>query len=322
MNDDFADLPDEQATNRSTSDVGPTGDDLASDTTGEVTSKTPREPRPRVFGRFAFWIVVFPFIFYLVGMMAGGYIEKLRIMDLKGELKHAHEEEEANRPPEEEVDVAELERNVDPNARFLFGLLPMAKNSYPYTYTFVIAGTTVLMLLFGWGYFRAPLRISALSVVVGVVGIAIWVGLSILDRQYIGLGEKLSSGRTAFNPFEVLKDDPRWMWQFLAIRFFGLVVVVPIVEEFFIRGFLIRYVDAPDWDELPLGQAKPAGWLSPTVYGVVAHPMDPLSALAWFSLVSWLYKKTGSIWDCVVAHAVTNLLLGLYVVKYGQWYLW
>ncbi len=95
-----------------------------------------------------------------------------------------------------------------------------------------------------------------------------------------------------------------------------------IIEEFFVRGFLIRYVDDPDWDELPLGQATWKGWLAPTVYGVIAHPAEPLSALVWFSLVSWLYKRTGSIWDCVIAHAVTNLLLGLYVLKYSAWHLW
>lgn len=287
----------------------------------ETDSAAPRESRPRVFGRWAFWIVVFPFIFYLVGTMVGGYIEKLRIMDLKGELDQPHHEE-GNRPPKEEIDVAALEREADPDARFLFGLLPLGKNSYPYTYTFTIAGTTLLVLLFGWGYFRAPFRVSPLSVVVGVVGIVVWVGLSYLDREFLGLGQMLSGDRTSFNPFEQLKETPRWMWQFLAIRFFGLVIIVPLVEEFFVRGFLIRYVDDPDWDEQPLGQAKLAGWLSPTIYGVVAHMTEPLAALAWFSLVSWLYKKTGSIWDCVVAHSVTNLLLGWYIVKFGQWHLW
>jgi len=31
--------------------------------------------------------------------------------------------------------------------------------------------------------------------------------------------------------------------------------------------------------------------------------------------------RTRNLWDCVVAHAVTNLLLGLYVVHSGQWHL-
>ena len=46
-----------------------------------------------------------------------------------------------------------------------------------------------------------------------------------------------------------------------------------------------------------------------------------LPAVAWFSMVTWLLLKTRNIWDCVVAHAITNLLLGVYVVATGHWHL-
>lgn len=273
-----------------------------------------------MFGRFAFWICAFPLILYLILMQSSSYLENLRISYLKGELEHGHHDE-GNRPPKEEIDVSEIEQEIDPDARFLFGTLPLGKDSYPYTYVFSIAATTVVVLLVGWGYFKAPFKIHALSFLVGAVGIVVWIGLTELDRNYIGLSG-IWGGREAFNPFDELKDTPRWMYQFLAIRFFGLVCLVPLIEEFFVRGFLMRYVDDPDWDEIPLGQAQTFGWLSPTIYGVVAHMTEPLAALAWFTMVSWLYKRTGSIWDCVVAHAVTNLLLGLYVLKFDAWYLW
>jgi CAAX prenyl protease-like protein len=307
-------------------------DNVTPNSTGSASSPEPetaesregqpetREPRPRVFGRFAFWIVVFPFVVYLIGMQTASYLESMRVSYLLGELDDPHHGEDVNRPPQEEVDISTIE--VDPDATFLLGLLPLGKNSYPYTYTTVILITAAMMLLVCWGYFKVPLKISPLSVGVGIVGFVLWIGLSYLDRQFLHLGEMLSSGRSAFNPFEELKDSPSWLRQFLAIRFFGLVIVVPIIEEFFVRGFLIRYVDDPDWDEQPLGVAKTFGWLSPTIYGVVAHMTEPLSALVWFSLVTLLYKKTGSIWDCVVAHAVTNLLLWLYVVKFEAWHLW
>ncbi|MEZ6118277.1 MAG: CPBP family glutamic-type intramembrane protease [Pirellulaceae bacterium] len=100
------------------------------------------------------------------------------------------------------------------------------------------------------------------------------------------------------------------------------MIIVPILEEFFVRGFLIRYVDDPDWDEMPIADANPWGWASPTIYGVIAHMTEPLSALAWFTMMTLLFKKTKSIWDCVLAHAITNLLLGLYVIKFGAWELW
>ena len=46
------------------------------------------------------------------------------------------------------------------------------------------------------------------------------------------------------------------------------------------------------------------------------------AALVWFSLVSWLMLRTGNIWDCITAHLVTNLLLGVYVIYFGHWQFW
>jgi hypothetical protein len=179
------------------------------------------------------------------------------------------------------------------------------------------------MLLVSPGYFKAPFRVTIWSIVVGVVGIFVWVGLWWLDKQYFHLGNWLATGaREAFNPYEELKSDPRWMKQFLAIRFAGLVLVVPIVEEFFLRGWLMRYIDDPAWDEIPLGLATRLSIIGVAIYGAISHPAEPLAAVAWFSMVTWLYLKTKSIWDCVVAHTVTNLLLGLFVIWTGSWDLW
>jgi membrane protease YdiL (CAAX protease family) len=59
-----------------------------------------------------------------------------------------------------------------------------------------------------------------------------------------------------------------------------------------------------------------------TVVPILLHPAEALAAAAWFSMIHWLYLRTKNIWDCVIAHAVTNLLLGVYVLKYEQWWLW
>ena len=193
---------------------------------------------------------------------------------------------------------------------------------YPTTYTIVISLTLLLMLAVGRGYFFAPFRISWLSVFVGVLGFLVWIGLWWFDRELLGVGALFSSTREAFNPFAELSDSPTWMWLFLAIRFVGLLAVVPIIEEFFLRGFMMRYIDARDWDRIPLGNVTRLSVIGVAVYALVSHPAEPLAAVAWFSMVTWLYARTRSIWDCVLAHATTNLLLGLYVVSTGTWELW
>ena len=37
---------------------------------------------------------------------------------------------------------------------------------------------------------------------------------------------------------------------------------------------------------------------------------------------AWLYRRTGRLWVPVVAHAVTNGVLGVWVVATGNWFFW
>jgi len=36
----------------------------------------------------------------------------------------------------------------------------------------------------------------------------------------------------------------------------------------------------------------------------------------------WLYIRSGNLWLPIFAHAVTNLLLGAWVLATGQWHFW
>jgi hypothetical protein len=83
----------------------------------------------------------------------------------------------------------------------------------------------------------------------------------------------------------------------------------------------MRIVMSDKWWQVPFGQATALSIALGTFFPVLYHP-EKLAALVWFSLVTWLMLRTKNIWDCVAAHAVTNLLLGIYVVTRGQWHLW
>jgi hypothetical protein len=76
-----------------------------------------------------------------------------------------------------------------------------------------------------------------------------------------------------------------------------------------------------EWTKVPIGQVNALAVVAGTLVPMATHPGELLAAALWFSLVTWLMVKTRNIWDCVVAHAVTNLLLGVYVLCSGQWYL-
>jgi uncharacterized protein len=207
--------------------------------------------------------------------------------------------------------------------------LAIPYNWYPMVYTIKIALTLAAIAFVLPGYKQFPFGITLLSIVVGVVGIFIWVGLCRLDLEHtfiqpamerVGLGWIIGSGeRAAFNPFQELADQPVRAWIFLGTRFFGLVLVVPVIEEFFLRGFVMRFVVERDWWQVPFGKVNRLAVVLGTLLPMLMHPGELLAAAAWFSLVTWLMLRTRNIWDCVAAHAVTNLLLGVYVVTSGNW---
>jgi len=243
--------------------------------------------------------------------------------------------------------TAEFERQLEES----FGdesLLPKIRyEHYPYIYTAKIAMTLVAMIFVWPGYRAFPWRVSAMSFVVGIVGVVLWIVLCHLqlepkilgpvdrflgglmpfgpnegEQPTIGLMGILGTGeRSAYNPLEELRDAGAWAFVFLAIRFVGLALVVPVIEEFFLRGFLMRYVLHENWWQIPFGSVNRLAVVVGTAVPMMMHPGELLAALVWFSMVTWLMVRTRNIWDCVVAHAVTNFLLGVYVVASGQWQL-
>jgi CAAX prenyl protease-like protein len=202
--------------------------------------------------------------------------------------------------------------------------LAIPYSAYPLLYTLKIALTLVAMALVLPGYrqFRRPP--SWLAVLVGAVGVGVWVGLCCLSDG-LGLTPLLDhwlnfQPRPGFNPLLQLAATPAWAWTFLAIRFFGLVVVVPVMEEFFLRGFLMRLVVDNDWWKVPFGKVNAAAVAVSIVVPVLTHqPGEYLAAAAWFGMVTWLMVRTRNPWDCVLAHAFTNLLLGVYVMTGPEW---
>jgi uncharacterized protein len=201
--------------------------------------------------------------------------------------------------------------------------------SYPWAYAIKIA-LTVAAVVFVWpGYRKFPLRLSPLAIVVGLIGGPLWIALCLphLEHtyllpwlQHVGLAKLIGIGdRPAFNPLDAKYGlSAVGVWSFLAVRFFGLVLVVPLIEEFFLRGFVMRFVVERDWWDVPFGKANWLAIVLGTAVPMLMHP-ELLAALAWFSMITWLMVRTRNIWDCIVAHAITNLILGLYVVHFGVW---
>ena len=199
---------------------------------------------------------------------------------------------------------------------------------YPWVYTIKLVLTVAAIVFVLPGYREFPFRVSPLAILVGVAGIVVWVGFCRLGLEQrllgpIGLGSLVDLGaRSSFNPLKEFRALPAyWAWGFLAVRFFGLVVVVAVIEEVFLRGFVMRFVIDGEWWNVPFGKVSVAAVLAGTLVPMLMHPAELFAAAVWFSLITLLMVKTRNLWDCVVAHAVTNLLLGVYVVLSNEWHL-
>ncbi|MEM8866248.1 MAG: CAAX prenyl protease-related protein [Planctomycetota bacterium] len=204
-------------------------------------------------------------------------------------------------------------------------------NSYLWQYT-TMASLLVALVIYLPLAIRLPkFRISALAIAVGVVGVVLWVGIDAVGIKswLVGLFGEESwavtilglAPRDAFNPIEQFGAGTPRFWWFLTVRFIGLALIVPVVEELMLRGWLMRFVDNPAFWQVPFGEVTLRAAAIGIGFEVLIHP-EKLAALVWFSLTTWLMFKTKNFWDCVAAHAVTNFLLGVWVVWRGEWHLW
>jgi uncharacterized protein len=159
----------------------------------------------------------------------------------------------------------------------------------------------------------APVRLS-LGLAVAVIAFVLWIS----PQAFFGFAPRTSG----FNP-DNLAGQQSLYWLTLILRFLRLVVVVPLIEEIFWRGFLLRYLIDEQFERVPIGKFS---WLSFSVVSVafaLEHPMaDWPAAIVTGVLFNVVVYRTKSLSTCVVTHAVTNLLLGLWIMHTKQWGFW
>jgi CAAX prenyl protease-like protein len=101
----------------------------------------------------------------------------------------------------------------------------------------------------------------------------------------------------------------------------GATLVVPLLEEVFFRSFLYRYLAKTDFQSVPMGQFMLVPFLVAAAIFCFEHRewlAGILCGFAYQGLVIWK-KRLG---DAITAHALTNLLLGLWVIWKGAWHFW
>jgi uncharacterized protein len=125
-----------------------------------------------------------------------------------------------------------------------------------------------------------------------------------------------------FDP-TLLANNSATYWSTILFRFLRLVVVVPLVEEIFWRGFLLRFVIDEHFERVPFGKFNWFSFAVVTVGFTFSHSRpDWPAAFITGALYNVVAYRTQSLTSCVLAHAVTNLLLGWWIMQTQQWGFW
>ena len=112
----------------------------------------------------------------------------------------------------------------------------------------------------------------------------------------------------------------RVLW--ILSRIAGSVLIVPIAEELAYRGYLMRRLVNADFESVPF---HAVGWLALAAAAIVfglAHGALWLPGIVAGLAYGLLVVRRGRLGEAVAAHAVTNALIAVSALHWGQWQLW
>lgn len=172
-------------------------------------------------------------------------------------------------------------------------------------------------LLLRWRHEYEELRAQptpgqwTLAALAGLAVFALWI---VLDAPWMLLGEPTA----AFMPMDA---QGRPEWALIAVRWTGAALLVPLMEELFWRGFLMRWLQDAAFERVDVRAVGARAVAISTALFMLAH-VQWLAAIVAGLAYALLYRATGRLWTAVAAHAVTNGVLGAWVLATGQWQFW
>lgn len=214
---------------------------------------------------------------------------------------------------------------------------------YPISYA---AKSVICALLFfalkPWrGYGRLGLKGIVWGTAAGVLVFVLWVFPETAAVREYAPGFQEFYYRYLVMPFGAPPDyfAPQWFpepppghlswayapreagWFLTIAKLLGSGLVIAALEEFFFRGYLYRRIQDADFGTVSLRSFNGAAfWLTVLIFSVEHDRW--LAGAAAGVVYGLLAVRGGCIWSCVIAHGVTNTLLGVYTIctkSYGFW---
>lgn len=158
-------------------------------------------------------------------------------------------------------------------------------------------------------------KVSWEGILVGILVFVMWVGI---DGHYM----RISDPGEGWNPLKFYGQDSGLGWFFVVVRILGSSIVVPPIEEAFYRSFVYRYFVKVPFDSMPLNKFHGLSFFVTAIIFGLMHAPFWLAGILCGLAYQWLVVRRGRLGDAMLAHGITNLLLGIYIVWKGEWHFW
>ena len=167
-------------------------------------------------------------------------------------------------------------------------------------------------LIYFWNAYKQEIRFSFswLPVIAGILVFFIWI---LPEGMYPQIGN------SEFNPYK--HASGYGVHVVIAFRLLGAILVVPLMEELFWRSFALRFAIKSDFKSVPLGQFSWFSFIFISILFGIEHQRWLVGIFAGMIYSGVLYRRK-NLFDPILSHAITNSLLGMYVLSTHQWSFW
>jgi len=203
----------------------------------------------------------------------------------------------------------------------LFLLLTEPARFFPSLVPFLYITKTVLVgaLLWFWRYKYVDDLSSGLSFSEFVVALLCGLLVLVLWIAPEGYFYQFEPG-SGFDPYAMTGSNGAAIG-LIAVRLMGAAIVVPIMEELFWRSFLMRYLIDVNFCSVAMGAFTWLSFLGVAILFGLEHHRIVVGIIAGL-LYGLLLLRQKKLRGVILAHAVTNFGLGVYVIVTGNWAFW
>ena len=183
---------------------------------------------------------------------------------------------------------------------------------------YIIRVTVVLsLLIYFWRdyselIYKPKILDMMYAAIAGLLVLVFWI---LPFPGWASLGTDLSG----FNPIQGQSSTTAFLW--LSTRILGATLVVPVMEELFWRSFVMRWIDKKNFLTISPENVSRYAFVASAVLFALEHHLW-LAGLVAGLVYGALYIKSKNLWIPILAHAITNGLLGIWVVQTGNWQYW